>query len=110
MVQLLVFIIRLARIYTESNQFGEVLTLLKSNGDYFATIPKAKTAKTVRNILNIVATVPNSLDIQITLCKDVVEWCKAEKRTFLRQRIEAKVLISRIIIMIIIKIEIENTL
>lgn len=89
---MLTLFVRLARIYTESNQFGEVLTLLKSNGDYFATIPKAKTAKTVRNILNIVATVPNSLDIQITLCKDVVEWCKAEKRTFLRQRIEAKVL------------------
>ena len=85
-------VIRLARIYTESKQFGEVLTLLKSNGDYFATIPKARTAKTVRNILNIVASVPDSLDIQISLCKDVVEWCKLEKRTFLRQRIEAKVI------------------
>lgn len=85
--------LRLARIHTESKQFGEVLTLLKSNGDYFATIPKARTAKTVRNILNIVASVPDSLDMQITLCKDVVEWCKLEKRTFLRQRIEAKVLL-----------------
>ena len=82
---------RLARIYTESKQFGEVLTLLKNNGDFFATIPKAKTAKTVRNILNIVASVPDSLDIQINLCKDVIDWCKIEKRTFLRQRIEAKV-------------------
>lgn len=53
-------------------------------------MPKAKTAKIVRNILNIVATVPNSLAIQVELCKDVIAWCKVEKRTFLRQRIEGK--------------------
>jgi 26S proteasome regulatory subunit N6 len=81
----------LARIYTEQKQFNEVLQLLQSNNDFFAVIPKARTAKIVRNILNIVATVPDSLDIQIGLCKDVVEWCQQEKRTFLRQRIEAKV-------------------
>ena len=51
---------------------------------------KVSTAKIVRLILNIVDTVPDSLDIQVSLCRDVVEWCKAEKRTFLRQRIEAK--------------------
>lgn len=66
------------------------MSLLKNNSQFFNIIPKARTAKIVRNILNIVATVPDSLDIQVTLCKDVVEWCQAEKRTFLRQRIEAK--------------------
>jgi 26S proteasome regulatory subunit N6 len=84
-------IYRLARIYTESKQFSEVLNLLKANGDFFSVIPKAKTAKIVRQILNIVATVPDSLSIQIDLSRDVVDWCKSEKRTFLRQRIEAKV-------------------
>lgn len=84
-------IYKLARIYTENKQFSEVLDLLKSNGNFFSTIPKAKTAKIVRQILNIVATVPDSLLIQVDLSRDVVEWCKVEKRTFLRQRIEAKV-------------------
>lgn len=85
-------IYRLARIYTENKQFSEVLNLLKTNGDFFSIIPKAKTAKIVRQILNIVATVPDSLSIQIDLSKDVVDWCKLEKRTFLRQRIEGKVM------------------
>ena len=71
--------------------FDDVLSLLKSNGDFFSSIPKARTAKIVRNILNIVDTIPDSLDVQIGLCKDVIEWCKVEKRTFLKQRIEAKV-------------------
>jgi 26S proteasome regulatory subunit N6 len=67
------------------------MSLLKSNNELFSVIPKAKTAKIVRSILNIVGTIPDSLDIQISLSKDVVQWCIAEKRTFLRQRIEAKV-------------------
>lgn len=68
-----------------------MVNLLKSNNDFFSTVPKAKTAKIVRSILNIVAVVPNSLTIQVEVCKDVIAWCKVEKRTFLRQRIEGKV-------------------
>lgn len=84
-------IYRLAKIYTENKQFDEVANTLKGNGDFFGSIPKARTAKIVRNMLNIVATVPDSLSIQIELCENVISWCKTEKRTFLRQRIEAKV-------------------
>lgn len=84
-------IYRLARLYTEGKRFSDVLDLLKSNNEFFSIIPKAKTAKIVRSILNIVGTVPDSLEIQINLSRDVVQWCIAEKRTFLRQRIEAKV-------------------
>ena len=69
----------------------EVLGLLKLNSEFFTVIPKAKTAKIVRNIISIVAEVSNDLLVQSQLCVDVIEWCKTEKRTFLRQRIEAKV-------------------
>eukprot|EP01031_Cornospumella_fuschlensis_P035136 gene35136-42555_t len=83
-------IYRLAQAYTELQELGKVASLLKDNGDFFSSLPKARTAKIVRNILNIVAKVPDSLDVQVSLCEDIVQWCKAEKRTFLRQRIEAK--------------------
>jgi len=81
---------KLAKYYTEEKEFDLVLSLLKTNNELFSTIPKARTAKIVRNILEIIAKIPDSLSIQIRLCKDVVEWCKLEKRTFLRQRIESK--------------------
>jgi hypothetical protein len=71
--------------------FDNVMQLLRDCNDFFSNIPKAKTAKIVRNIIDIVAKSPDSLDVQIALCKDVIEWCKVEKRTFLRQRIESKV-------------------
>lgn len=78
-------------MYANSRQFAEVVSLLKSSNSLFSSIAKSRTAKIVRNILDIVAEVPDSIDIQVELCKDVIEWCKAEKRTFLRQRVEAKV-------------------
>ena len=79
-------------IYTEAKQFEELMNLLKSCGDFFAQIPKAKTAKIVRSMLELVGSLKDldSLDIQISLCKDVIEWCKVEKRTFLRQRVESR--------------------
>lgn len=83
-------IYRLARLYAEAKRFNDVMDLLKSNNELFSIIPKAKTAKIVRSILNIVGSIPDSLDVQISLSRDVVQWCVAEKRTFLRQRIEAK--------------------
>ncbi|CBI34207.3 unnamed protein product, partial [Vitis vinifera] len=34
--------------------------------------------------------IPNTSDLQISLCKEMVAWTRAEKRTFLRQRVEAR--------------------
>jgi 26S proteasome regulatory subunit N6 len=82
---------KIARLYTESNNIGQILSLMKNNSDnFFSVIAKAKTAKIIRNILKIVSSVPDALDIQISLCEDLISWCVDEKRTFLKQRIEAK--------------------
>ncbi|PRQ22909.1 putative proteasome component (PCI) domain, tetratricopeptide-like helical domain-containing protein [Rosa chinensis] len=51
----------------------DLCNLLTQLRPFFNLIPKAKTAKTVRGIIDTVA-----------------EWTRAEKRTFLRQRVEAR--------------------
>lgn len=66
------------------------MDLLKESNSFFAIIPKAKTAKIVRTIIDIVAKVPDSVELQVELCREVVTWCNAQKRTFLRQRIESR--------------------
>ncbi|CAM9140916.1 unnamed protein product, partial [Ectocarpus fasciculatus] len=81
---------KLTKVYADSRQFPEVMNLLKSSNALFSSIAKSRTAKIVRGIMDTVALVPDSVDIQVELCRDVIEWCKAEKRTFLRQRVEAK--------------------
>ena len=81
---------RIARLYTEKKDMEHIMSLMKTNAEFFNNIAKAKTAKVVRNVLAIVATIPDSIDIQVSLCEKLIEWCEAEKRTFLKQRIEAK--------------------
>ncbi len=83
-------IYRITRLYTEAKNLNEVMNLMKKNSNFFSVIPKAKTAKIVRTILDIVAKIPDSINIQTQLCQDLVAWCIEEKRTFLRQRIEAR--------------------
>jgi 26S proteasome regulatory subunit N6 len=53
-------------------------------------LPKAKTAKIVRTLIGMVSKVPGSEALQIEMCRDCIAWCKSEKRTFLRQRVETK--------------------
>ena len=58
--------------------------------ELFQGIPKAKTAKIVRNVIEGISKIPDSNDILMTVCREQAAWATAEKRTFLRQRIDIK--------------------
>jgi 26S proteasome regulatory subunit N6 len=80
-------IYRLGEAYTKKGD-GEALgNLLKESRPFFAELPKARTAKIVRSLIDLVARVPDSLALQVQLCLESIEWATQEKRTFLRQRI-----------------------
>ncbi|KAE8673277.1 26S proteasome non-ATPase regulatory subunit 11-like protein [Hibiscus syriacus] len=83
-------ITNLSDLLRQENRAEELRSLLTQLRPLFALIPKAKTAKIVRGIIDDVAKIPGTSDLQISLCKEVVQWTHAEKRTFLRQRVEAK--------------------
>lgn len=86
-----VAILDLARLLVKSGRAGEVEPLSKTLRPFFATIPKAKTAKIVRGLLDAVADAkPAASDLQLALCLETIQWCKDEKRTFLRQRVEGR--------------------
>jgi 26S proteasome regulatory subunit N6 len=83
----------LARNYCLDSRYDEVVTLLTGSicSPFFANITKAKTAKVVRAVLETVCGLaPAELDMQAQVCTNIVSWCVSEKRTFLRQRVEAK--------------------
>lgn len=44
----------------------------------------------MRRLLEIVAGSAETLDLQADLCGKVINWCLSEKRTFLRQRVESR--------------------
>lgn len=83
-------ITNLSDLLRDQNRAEELCNLLTQLRPFFSLIPKAKTAKIVRGIIDSVAKIPGTSDLQIALCRDMVQWTRAEKRTFLRQRVEAR--------------------
>lgn len=61
-------------ILASQGKAQELRELLKSLRPFFGLIPKAKTAKIVRTIIDQVAKVPNSTQVQVELCKEQVSY------------------------------------
>jgi len=80
----------LSDLLTQEKRGEELKSLLTVLRPFFSLIPKAKTAKIVRGVLDAVAKIPGTSQLQISLCREMVEWTRLEKRTFLRQRVEAR--------------------
>lgn len=80
----------LANLYAKQGNAEALRNLLTELRSLFALIPKAKTAKIVRTVVDTIAKVPNSTAVQLEVCKEQVQWAQSEKRTFLRQRIEVR--------------------
>ncbi len=80
----------LSDILSHEKKAEELRSLLTDLRPYFNLVPKAKTAKIVRGIIDAVAKIPGTSDLQISLCREMVEWTRSEKRMFLRQRVEAR--------------------
>lgn len=91
-------IYQLASLYTTTGREADLHLLLTSLRPFFLTLPKAKTGKIIRSVIDMVSKVPPSattsattlLALQATLCQECITWCNVEKHTFLRQRIEAR--------------------
>lgn len=83
-------ILNLAALLVRSGSPEKVSDLLKTLRSFFATIAKAKTAKIVRGLLDAVSKAENAEELQVSLCNDTIQWCRDEKRTFLRQRVEGR--------------------
>jgi 26S proteasome regulatory subunit N6 len=97
----------LIRLYCVTQQVPRITTFLSDNENFLGTISKAKTAKLVRHVLDIVTSprisltpatpstkaapevsVPVAAQEEVT--RSILEWCVQQKRSFLRQRVESK--------------------
>jgi len=81
----------LMRAYCACNQLDAVTTFLQDNEAFLSTITKAKTAKLVRQMLDIVVSASNTVpEQQEQVARSILDWCIDQKRSFLRQRVQAK--------------------
>lgn len=83
----------LTRAYCVTHQYEQVVQFFTGGvgQSFLNTITKAKTAKVVRQVLDIVCTTaPEALDMQESVARSILQWTEQEKRSFLRQRVQAK--------------------
>jgi len=80
----------LTRAYCGSKEYASIVQFLERS-TFFQNVTKAKCAKVVRQVLDIVCSLaPLEFKMQQEICEKIIAWCQREKRTFLRQRVEAK--------------------
>jgi len=80
----------MGQIFASQNKPDALKQLLVDIRPFFDMIPKAKTAKIVRTLLDYVGRTSADVDTQAQLCEEAIGWAEKEKRTFLKQRLQSK--------------------
>ncbi|KAK5009070.1 hypothetical protein BJ546DRAFT_959674 [Cryomyces antarcticus] len=83
-------LIGLGELYRDHKQVNELAELVQTTRSALSSFAKAKTAKLVRQLLDLFTTIPNTLDTQISVTKSCIEWAISERRGFLRQNLETR--------------------
>ncbi|KAK3897721.1 hypothetical protein C8A05DRAFT_38709 [Staphylotrichum tortipilum] len=83
-------LISLGELYRDQKNTDELVGLVTKSRTVLSSFAKAKTAKLVRQLLDLFEAIPNSLDIQIAVTKSCIEWATSERRSFLRQNLETR--------------------
>lgn len=83
-------ILNLGEKYKKEGKAKELADLIKATRPFLSMISKAKAAKLVRSLVDFFLDLEAGIGIEVQLCKECIEWAKEERRTFLRQSLEAR--------------------
>lgn len=81
-------LVKLGALYRDHDKANELAQLVSDSRAFMSQIAKAKTAKLIRTLIDYFP--PSARDQQIQVTKDNIEWARNEKRVFLRQSLEIK--------------------
>ncbi|PZC79374.1 26S proteasome non-ATPase regulatory subunit 11 [Helicoverpa armigera] len=85
-------ILNLGEKYKKEGKAKELAELIKATRPFLSLISKAKAAKLVRSLVDFFLDLEAGIGIEVQLCKECIEWAKEERRTFLRQSLEARLI------------------
>ncbi|PWN53856.1 putative 26S proteasome non-atpase regulatory subunit Rpn6 [Violaceomyces palustris] len=85
-------LLRLGQLYKDTKNATALADTVRSSRTFMASIAKAKTAKLIRTLIDYFSEIPGSSQIQIQVTKENAEWAKEEKRIFLKQNLETKLI------------------
>ncbi|CCC07333.1 hypothetical protein SMACR_02340 [Sordaria macrospora] len=83
-------LVNLGELYRDEKNTQGLVDLVTQSRTVLSSFAKAKTAKLVRQLLDLFEPIPDSLDVQISVTKSCIEWATSERRSFLRQNLETR--------------------
>ncbi|KAH7119056.1 PCI domain-containing protein [Dendryphion nanum] len=83
-------LVGLGELYRDQRRVDALAELVRQTRSILSSFAKAKTAKLVRQLLELFTTIPNTTDVQISVTKSCIEWAVSERRGFLRQNLETR--------------------
>lgn len=85
-------LLRLGGLYRDTQNAEALAETVRSSRTFMSSIAKAKTAKLVRTLIDYFEGIPGSQQTQIQATKENAEWAKSERRIFLKQNLETKLI------------------
>jgi len=85
-------IIQLGEWLQEEGNAQELGQLVKNVRPYLGSLSKAKAARLVRTLVDLFLDMDSAIGLEVDLCKECIQWAREEKRTYLRQALEARLM------------------
>ncbi|GFT20179.1 26S proteasome non-ATPase regulatory subunit 11 [Nephila pilipes] len=82
----------LAKVLSKSGKAKDLASLIKVTRPFLGLVSKAKATKLVRTLVDLFLDMEASTGLEVELCLECIEWAKQEKRNYLRQALEAKLI------------------
>jgi 26S proteasome regulatory subunit N6 len=82
--------LKMARGFAEQKDHVNLKQLIVETRPFLLQVSKAKAAKMVRTLIDLYLDMEAHTGVEIDLCKECIEWARTEKRIFLRQSLQAR--------------------
>ncbi|KAF2213362.1 hypothetical protein CERZMDRAFT_66865 [Cercospora zeae-maydis SCOH1-5] len=80
----------LGELYRDHQRTQDLVSLIEQTRNVLTSFARAKTAKLVRQLLDLLAAIPKTTDTQIAVTKSSIDWAVSQKQGFLRQSLEVR--------------------
>ncbi|SCV04343.1 LANO_0G09626g1_1 [Lachancea nothofagi CBS 11611] len=83
-------IVELGSLYGLTKQSDKLATFIPEARGIMMQYAKSKTAKVLKSLIDQFEQIPNSLDTQISVCKDSIDFATRERRAFLKHSLSIR--------------------
>ncbi|PPJ51598.1 hypothetical protein CBER1_08490 [Cercospora berteroae] len=80
----------LGELLRDQQRTQDLVSLIEQTRNVLTSFARAKTAKLVRQLLDLLAAIPKTTDTQIAVTKSSIDWAVSQKQGFLRQSLEVR--------------------